>query len=56
MKGKIMTTEKGVCGILQTAKLNLEQTAIRLKISDDMLNRLLEPKEKNRVNIKSDIK
>ena len=46
MKGKIMATEKNVCGILQTAKLNLEQTAARLKISDQMLNRLLEPKEK----------
>ncbi len=37
---------KNVCGILQTAKLNLEQTAVRLKISDCILNRLLEPKEK----------
>ncbi|MHB0946618.1 MAG: Glu/Leu/Phe/Val dehydrogenase dimerization domain-containing protein, partial [Sedimentisphaerales bacterium] len=41
-----MAAEKNVCGILQTAKLNLEQTAARLKISDQMLNRLLEPKEK----------
>ncbi|OHB60746.1 MAG: hypothetical protein A2Y12_10995 [Planctomycetes bacterium GWF2_42_9] len=37
---------ENVCGILQTAKLNLEQTAVRLKISDSILNRLLEPKEK----------
>ncbi|MEN6386194.1 MAG: Glu/Leu/Phe/Val dehydrogenase [Phycisphaerales bacterium] len=35
-----------VCGILQTAQLNLEQTGLRLKISDQMLSRLLEPKEK----------
>src|SRR3972149_2356588 len=46
MKGKIMTTEKCAYEILQTAKLNLEQTAARLKIADQMLSRLLEPKEK----------
>jgi glutamate dehydrogenase/leucine dehydrogenase len=37
---------KNVYGILQTAILNLEQTAIRLKMSEVMLKRLSEPKEK----------
>ena len=42
----LMKNQKDICGILQTAKLNLEQTAARLKIAGQMLNRLLEPKEK----------
>lgn len=38
-------------GILQTAKLNLEQTAIRLNLEGGMLNRLLEPKEKIEITL-----
>jgi len=41
-----MTANQENVGILHTAKLNLEQTAFRLKMPDRMLNRLLEPKEK----------
>jgi len=41
-----MTIKREMLGILKTAKLNLERTAYRLNLEDEMLNRLLEPKEK----------
>ncbi|MFA5291734.1 MAG: Glu/Leu/Phe/Val dehydrogenase [Phycisphaerae bacterium] len=46
-----MTAGKEMFGILKTARLNLEQTANRLKLEDGMFNRLLEPKEKIEITL-----
>jgi glutamate dehydrogenase (NAD(P)+) len=46
-----MKINRDILGILRTAKLNLEQTAKRLNFEDQMLNRLLEPKEKIEITL-----
>jgi len=43
--------KKSIFGIFETAKSNLEQTAIRLKLEDAMLKRLLETKEKIEITL-----